>query len=163
MNPYFEKARAPEDTWQIVVGLIPGYAYAKSPALRAIGAILHHLGELAPFSLRDKLLALAGHVAVVRVFDTWRKSRAEAGLPFVTGFAEFKEVRYTSRNAGGSWVNACEPVAVLQGNRNPLHDRDDAAYTECVIELARKLAERFRQRRVYVNVGGETTILQRKD
>ena len=170
---YRELVREPADQWEITVGLVSGYGYAKNPLARIAFFVFLGLVKLVPMGeyLRDQIEALTGHWTVVRAFNTWRMERAKAGRPFITGFVEFKDVLYTSKKmtawftggAGGEkvkWISASEPVAVLSGTRNPLHDRDEEAYRDCVMDLAKLLGARFRQSRVYVTVLGETIILQ---
>lgn len=170
MAAYEVKAKAEADGWQIVVGVVSGYGYAKNPALRLITFLFWGLVKLLPLGeyLRDQVEAIFGHWSVERAFAEWRKERAEAGKAFITGFVDYTSVHYTSRSETfwkkrKKWVSASEPVAILSGSRNPLHDKDESAYRECVLELAKSLGGRLRQSRVYVDVLGETIILQDDD
>ena len=164
---YQVKAVAPTDEWQIVVGLVSGYTYAKSPILRFFAFLFWGLIKLLPLGeyLRDQVEALFGHWSVERVFASWRKERAEAGQEFVTGFVDYTSVYYSSKSRSRwtkkkLWISCSEPVAVLSGSRNPLYDKDTDAYKESVLDLAKTLGSRRRQSRIYLNVLGETIIIQ---
>ena len=159
--PYREHAKATADEWQIVVGFMSGYGYAKNPILRFFVNFFWGLIRFLPLGeyLREQIQALFGHYSIEKAFNLWRMDRAKKEMPFVTGFVEYRDVLYTSKK-GKKWVSASEPVAVLNGSRNPLHDKDENTYRSCVLELAKTLGRRFGQSRVYATVLDETFILQ---
>lgn len=94
------------------------------------------------------------------------KARAAAGLPYLTGTVTTGEVVYAWPEGAGKAGGGHEPVALYQGEVNPLYNRDLLDRPEAVREilnaLAAELGSALGQTRVYVAYDGDMWILEKE-
>ena len=94
------------------------------------------------------------------------KSRAAAGLPYLTGTVTTGEVVYAWPEGPGKAGGGHEPVALYQGEVNPLYNKDlldDRKAVEKILnELGAAFGAALGQTRVYVAYDGDMWILEKE-
>ena len=151
--------------WEVTVGVVPAYSYAKRTWLRTTLAILWQLLGLLPFGGlgTHSVWRAIQYLRVERQYERWMRERAESEEPYITGLMNWGDVHYPIQNDDGKWVSAREPVVQIYGLHSPLKNADMVAYRDAVLSLATTLGRINRQTRVYATTGLENFILQAKD
>lgn len=95
------------------------------------------------------------------------KSRAATGLLYLTGTVTTGEVVYAWPEGPGKAGGGHEPVALYQGEVNPLFNKDllnrPEAVREILDELGAALGVALGQTRIYLAYDGEMWILQKEE
>lgn len=94
------------------------------------------------------------------------KSRAAAGLPYLTGTVTTGEVVYAWPEGPGKAGGGHEPVVLYQGEVNPLYNKDllgDCKAVEDILnELGSTLGVALGQTRIYLAYDGQMWILEKE-